>query len=79
MTSCHLKRHKEKRGPQPKFWLLFLYVFSPPSGPALCKLGWSRVLFVLPEVLTPYFVPIFVEFSLLFLLATASLDSFFLL
>ena len=27
--------------------------FSPPPGPALCKLGLLGVLFVLPEVLTP--------------------------
>ena len=33
-------------------WLLFLYVFSPPPGPALCKLGQPGVLPVLPEVLT---------------------------
>ena len=29
------------------------YMFSPPPGPALCKLGSPEVLFVLPEVLTP--------------------------
>ena len=49
------------RDPQP-LWLLFLYVFSPP-GPALCKLGWPGVLFVLPEVLTLVLGPSFVLFS----------------
>ena len=39
-------------------WLLLLYVFPPP-GPALCKLGQPRVLFVLPEVLTPVLGPSF--------------------
>ena len=43
-------------------WLLFLYVFSPP-GPALCKLGWPGMLFVLPEVLTLVLGPSFVLFS----------------
>ena len=38
--------------------LLLLYVFPPP-GPALCKLGQPRVLFVLPEVLTPVLGPSF--------------------
>ena len=28
-----------KRGPRVQIWLLFLYVFSPLPGPALCKLG----------------------------------------
>ena len=59
MVACHLKRRREER-PLAQFWLLFLYVFPPPPGPALCKLGWSGALFVLPEVLTlvlrPYFV-----------------------
>ena len=42
--------------------LLFLYVSVP--GPVLCKLGRPRVLFVLPEVLTPVLVlgPAFVLF-----------------
>ena len=34
-----------------------VYVFSPPPGPALCKLGQPGVLFVLPEVLTPVLRP----------------------
>ena len=29
----------KRRGPPTQFWLLFLYGFSPPVGPALCKLG----------------------------------------
>ena len=43
--------------------VLFLYVFSPPPGPALCKLGWQGGLFVSPEVLTPVLGPSFVLFS----------------
>ena len=45
------KTRREERPPA-QFWLLFLYVFSPPPEPALCKLGQPGVLFVLPEVLT---------------------------
>ena len=55
------KRHKEK--PPAQFSLLFLYVFSPPPGPALCKLGQPGVLFVLPEVLTLVLRSFFVLFS----------------
>ena len=36
------------------------YMFFPPPGPALSKLGWPGVLFVLPEVLTPVLGPSFV-------------------
>ena len=39
------------------------YMFFPPPGPALCKLDEPRVLFVLPEVLTPVLGPSFVLFS----------------
>ena len=35
------------------------YMFSPPPGPALCKLGWPGALFVLPEVLIPVLRPSF--------------------
>ena len=38
------------------------YMFFPPPGPALCKLGQPRVLFVLPEVLTQVLRPSFVLF-----------------
>ena len=55
------KTQREEKPPD-QFWLLFLYVFSPPPGPALCKLGYPRVLFVLPEVLTPVLGPSFVLF-----------------
>ena len=44
------KRCEEK--PPVQFCLLFLYVYSPPPEPALCKLGQPGGLFVLPEVLT---------------------------
>ena len=33
------------------------YMFFPPPGPALCKLGQPGVLFVLPEVLTQVLGP----------------------
>ena len=37
------KTRREESPPLPPIpgpiWLLFLHVFSPPSGPALCKLG----------------------------------------
>ena len=36
-----------------QFWLLFLYVWSPPPEPVLCKLGQPGELFVSPEGLTP--------------------------
>ena len=49
-------------GRERALWLLFLYVFFPPPGPALCKLGWPGVLFVLPEVLTLVLGPSFVLF-----------------
>ena len=58
------------------------YLFSPPPGPALCKLGWPGALFVLPELLTPALRPSFdlplFYFRRLFppcLLVTAILDS----
>ena len=55
------KTRKEER-PRPNFGSSF-YVFSPPSGPALCKLGQRGVLFVFPEVLTPVLGPSFIQFS----------------
>ena len=48
---------REKRALAPLF-----ICFSVP-GPVLCKLGWSAVLFVSPEVLTPVLGPSFVLFS----------------
>ena len=48
--------------PTAQFWLLLLYVFSPPSEPALCKLNYPGVLFVLPEVLSMALGPSFVLF-----------------
>ena len=35
------------------------FMFFPPPGPALCKLGQPGVLFVLPEVLTLVLRPFF--------------------
>ena len=59
------KRREEK--PEAQFWLLFLYIFSPPPEPDLCKLDQPGGLFVLPEVLTLVlglsFVLFFVGFS----------------
>jgi len=46
-----------------QFWVLFLYVFSPLPGPTLCKLGWTGVLLVPPEVLTLVLGPSFVLLS----------------
>ena len=51
---------EREREPQP-FGSSF-YVFSPPPGPALCKLGQPGVLFVLPDVLTPVYRLSFVLF-----------------
>ena len=63
-------------------FLLFHICLLPPDL-ALCKLGQPGVLFVLPEVLIlvfrTFFCSIFMGFSLLCLLATTILDSFFLL
>ena len=65
MRACQPKRCEER--PLVQFWFLFLYVclfvFFPPPGPALCKLGQPGVLFVLPEVLIPVLGPAFVLFS----------------
>ena len=60
----------ERESPSP---LAPLFMFFPPTGPALCKLGQPEVLFVLPEVLTRVLGPSFkkkkklVGFSLPFL------------
>ena len=56
------KTQREER-PLAQFWLLFLYVFPPPPGSALCNLGQPGGLFVLPEVLIPVLRPPFVLFS----------------
>ena len=76
------KMQREEK-PEAQFWLLLLYVFSPPPQPALCKLGQPGGLFASSEVLTLVFRPSFVlflqAFSFLCLLVTAILDSFFLL
>ena len=79
MRHANPKDMKRREVPQPNFGS-FLYVFSPPPGPALCKLGWPAGLFVLPEVLSPqtFLCSIFLGFPLPCLLATANLDSFFL-
>ena len=62
MRACHPKTREEKRGLQPNFGL-FLYVFSLLPGPALCKLGQSGVLLILPVVLTLVLGPSCVLFS----------------
>ena len=80
-------RSKPARGGQRKREspLAPLFMVFPPPGPALCKLGQPGVLFVLPEVFTlvlrlplTFLCSISVGFSLLCLLATTILDSFFL-
>ena len=55
---------RERERPQP-FGSSF-YTSFPSPGPALCKVGYPGVLFVLPEVLTPVLGPIFVLFSVAF-------------
>ena len=57
------QKTKREERPPTQLWLLFLYVFSPLPGPALCKLGQPGVLSVLLEVLTPFLRPSFVLFS----------------
>ena len=73
---CVRAWERETPGPLDPFLSAF-----PPPGPALWKLGYPGVLFILPEVLTLVLGPSFVVFRGLFpscLLATAVLDSFFL-
>ena len=60
VRACQPKDVKRREAPA-QFWFLFL-CFSPPPGPALCKLGQPGVLFVLPEVLTPVLGPSFALF-----------------
>ena len=56
---------RERETPSP---LAPLFIcFFPPPGPALCKLGKTGVLLVLPEVLTLVLGPSFVLFSQAFL------------
>ena len=62
-----------ERGSERKRFGSSFYMFFLPPGPALCKLGLARVLFVLPEVFTLVLGP---SFDLPCLLATAILDSF---
>ena len=57
------RKKQRARGREPRPFGSCFYVFSPPPGPALCKLGWPRVLFALPEVLTPVLGTSFVLFS----------------
>ena len=64
-----------------QFWLLFLYVFSPPPGPPYVK--WASqecCLIYLRSSLWSSDLPLFyfVGFPLLCLLATTLLNSFFL-
>ena len=59
------EREREREKTPHPFGYSF-YVFSHP-GPALCKLGQSGVLFVLPEVLTLVLRHSFVLFSQAFL------------
>ena len=61
------QKTEEEKSHQPNFGFSFyMFLFSPPLEPALCKLGEPGVLFASPEVLTvvlrPSFV-LFLEFS----------------
>ena len=60
-TSAHGGGRERERDPWP-FGSSF-YMSFPLPGPALCKLGFPGVLFVLPEVLTPVLRHSFVLFS----------------
>ena len=62
LRSEGMSTQKMEERPLTQFRLHFLYVFSPPLGPALCKLGQPGVLFVLLEVLTPVLRPSFALF-----------------
>ena len=37
-----VRMHAGERVREKVLWLLLLYVFFPPPGPALCKLGLAR-------------------------------------
>ena len=60
MRACQPKDAKRRQSPDP---LALLFMFFPPPGPALCKLGQPGVLFVPPEVFPPVLGPSFVLFS----------------
>ena len=80
--SMPTQKTRREEGETTALWLLFLYVFSPPPGFALCTLGQPEGLFGLLEVLNfgpqTFLCSIFRGFSLSYLLTTAILDSFFL-
>ena len=61
-TSSRHEGRLTQKSRRAQFWLLLLYVSSPPPEPALCRLGWPGGLFVSPEVLTSVFGPAFVSF-----------------
>ena len=62
-----IQRHEEKSAParrrEGELALAPLFLCFSLPGPVLCKLGQPRVLFVLPEVLTPVLGLSFVLFS----------------
>ena len=66
------RMHEGERESERKRFGSSFYMFFPPPGPALCKLGLARSA-VLPEVFTLVLGP---SFDLPCLLATAILDSF---
>ena len=69
VRACLPKRPKDAKRRERDSWPFgssFYMFFSPPPGPALCKLGQPGVLFVLPEVLTPVLGSSFVLFSRVF-------------
>ena len=62
-ASTRLHRRERERETSPSPFGSSFYMFFPPTGPALYKLGQPGVLFLLPEVLTPVLRPSFVLFS----------------
>ena len=56
----------ERKRERPRPFGSSFYMSFPSPGPALCKLGYPAVLFVLPEVLTPVLGPFFVLFLVAF-------------
>ena len=70
------KRREERETEGLNFWLFFLCIFSPHPELTLCKLG-AHLRF--PSGPWTFLCSIFMGFSFLCLLATAILDSFFLL
>ena len=74
------QKTQREKSPEAQFWLLFLYVFSPPLELPYVNWASQEGCFTWGSHSSPYIClcSIFVDFSLLCLLATSILDSFFL-